>query len=188
MDMSGSAVRQWLRELGPFGAEACRFARKLGDPNPSSQRLFVLGTPDFEPWHFVAHLGERANRYGRRDLVPTLMRWQVPAHAPPHLSVGVDDIPRASRHDTFLIIAPSAEGPELLERVDDARRIGSRIMTLHRDQGDLANLAHEALSVDPSRQERDFEITQHVLTDSAPAEADIRAPKWSRLLGHHEHG
>jgi hypothetical protein len=186
MDISGSAMRKWLRELGPFGTDARGFARKLGDPNPSSERLFVLGTPEFEPWHFVAHLAGQADRYGRRDLVPTLMRWQVPAGAPPHLSVGVDDVLRASRRDTFLVIAPSAEAPELLERVDDARRIGSRILALHRGQLDLADLAHEALSVDPTRQERAFEITQHVVTDAAPAGADIRTRGRSWLPGRRE--
>jgi hypothetical protein len=184
MDISGSAVRRWLRELGPFGAETCHFARRLGDSNPSSERLFVLGTPDFEPWHFVAHLGEQATRHGRRDLIPTLMRWRVPEHAPPHLAVGVDDVLRASRHDTFLVIAPVSEAPDLLERVDDARRLGSRIMSLHRDQVELAELSHETLSVDPSRPERAFEITQHVVTDSAPVGADLRPSRWARLVGH----
>ena len=101
MDISGSAMRRWLRELGPFGAETCRFARRLGDTSPSSERLFVLGTPDFEPWHFVAHLGEQATRYGRTDLVPTLMRWRVPANAPAHLSVGVNNVRR------FVGVTPS---------------------------------------------------------------------------------
>ncbi len=184
MDISGSTMRRWLRELGPFGAETCRFARRLGDTSPSSERLFVLGTPDFEPWHFVAHLGEQATRYGRTDLVPTLMRWRVPANAPAHLSVGVNNVAQACRRDTFLVIAPGGEAPELLERVADAKRVGSRIMSMHRDQGDLADLSHEALSVDPSRDERAFEITQHVVTDSAPEEAGIRRSRRIRLIRH----
>ncbi|MGD0391147.1 MAG: hypothetical protein ABSC41_00735 [Acidimicrobiales bacterium] len=182
MDISGSTVRRWLRELGPFGAETCRFARKLGDTSPSSERLFVLGTPDFEPWHFVAHLGEQATRYGRTDLVPTLMRWQVPANAPAHLSVGVNQVAQASRRDTFLVIAPGGDAPELLERVADAKRVGSRILSMHRAQADLDDLSHEALSVDPSRDVRAFEITQHVVTDSAPEEAGIRPSKRKRLI------
>lgn len=176
-------MQRFLRELGPFGSETCRFARKLGQPSPSSERLFVLGTPDFEPWHFVAHLGEQATRHGRRDLVPTLMRWQVPAHAPTHLSVGVDDVARASPHDTFLVIAPCGEAPELLERVADAKRVGSRIMSLHRDQVDLAELSHETLSVDPSREDRAFDITQHVVTDAAPVDIATRPSRRFRLFG-----
>jgi len=185
MDLAGSMVRRWLRELGPFGAETCRFASKLGGPSPSSERLFVLGTPDFEPWHFVAHLGEQAARYGRRDLMPTLMRWQVPAGAPAHLSVGVNDVTRASRRDTFLVIAPGGEAPELLQRVADAKRVGSRVMSLHREQADLAELSHETLSVGPSRQDRVFEITQHVVTGSAPAGPPTRPSRWWGLIGSH---
>ena len=185
MDVSGSTVRRWLRELGSFGAETYHFARKLGDPNPSSDRLFVLGTPDFEPWHFVAHLGEQATRYGRQDLVPTLMRWHVPSDAPAHLSVGVNDVAKASRRDTFLVIAPCGEAPELLERVADAKRVGSRIMSLHRDQVDLAELSHETLSVDPSREDRAFDITQHVVTDSAPVDTAMRPSRRIRLIGSH---
>jgi hypothetical protein len=185
MDIAGSMVRRWLRELGPFGAETCRFARKLGGPSRSSERLFVLGTPDFEPWHFVAHLGEQAARYGRADLVPTLMRWQVPAGAPAHLSVGVNDVTKASRRDTFLVIAPCGEAPELLQRVSDAKRVGSRVMSLHRDQADLAELSHETLSVGPSREDRVFEITQHVVTGSASVDASTRPSRWSLLTGSH---
>lgn len=182
MDISGSSVRRWLRELGPFGVETCRFARKLGETRPSSERLFVLGTPEFEPWHFVAHLGEQATRFGRADLVPTLMRWQVPDNAPAHLSVGVDGVAHATRRDTFLVIAPGGDAPELLERVADAKRVGSRIMSMHRDQADLGDLSHETLTVDPSRDDRAFEITQHVVTDSAPGEAAVRPSRRIRLI------
>jgi hypothetical protein len=182
MDISGSTVRRWLRDLGPFGAETCRFARKLGDRSPSSERLFVVGTPDFEPWHFVAHLGEQATRYGRRDLVPTLMRWQVPARAPAHLSVGVGGMAQASRRDTYLVIAPGGESAELLERVADAKRAGSRVMSMHRDQADLADLSHETLSVDRARDDRAFEITQHVVTDAAPEEAAVKPSRRIRLV------
>ena len=185
MDIAGSMVRRWLRELGPFGAETCRFARKLGGPSPSSGRLFVFGTPDFEPWHFVAHLGEEAARYGRGDLVPTLMRWQVPASAPAHLSVGVNDVTKASRRDTFLVIAPCGEAPEMLQRVADAKRVGSRVMSLHRDQADLAELSHETLSGGPSTEDRVFEITQHVVTGSASVCAPTRPSRWFRLTGSH---
>jgi hypothetical protein len=171
--------------LGPFGAETCQFAKKLGDPSPLSERLFVLGTPDFEPWHFVAHLGEQASRRGRGDLVPTLMRWQVPTNAPAHLSVGVNDMAHASRRDTFLVIAPCGEAPELLERVADAKRVGSRIMSLHRDQAELVDLSHDALSVDPTREDRAFEITQHVVTDTAPLEKGIRFSRRIRTIGCH---
>jgi hypothetical protein len=53
----------------------------LGDRQDRSEDLFVVGLPQFEPWHFCAHLGEQAARYGRVDLVPTLLRWTV-ASAP----------------------------------------------------------------------------------------------------------
>jgi hypothetical protein len=69
--------------------------------------------------------------------------------------------------------------------VADAKRVGSRVMSLHRDQAELAELSHETLSVGPSRQDRVFEITQHVVTGSASLGASTRPSRWSRLNGSH---
>jgi DNA-binding MurR/RpiR family transcriptional regulator len=146
--------------------------------------LFVVGAPEFEPWHFTAHLGEQATRRGRVDLVPTLLRWEVPVGAPSHLAVPVDVMSFLSRNETLLVIDPFGEAPELLERIASAKRRGARIMTLHRGQPDLMAMSHETLSVDLSRPERDFEITQHVVTDLAPTAKTCGSSKWwSRRAG-----
>jgi hypothetical protein len=169
VDISEALRGRWTRILGPLAKDSRLFAQALGDRSGSSSELLVVGVPEFEPWHFTAHMAEQATRYGRADLVPTLLRWSVPVGAPPHLSVSVDSMMRATPRQTVLVINPSGdEDPELLERVADAKRRGSRIMTLHRGSADFIELSHETLSVDASRPERDFDLTQHVVTDLTP--------------------
>jgi hypothetical protein len=108
--------------------------------------------------------------------MPTLMRWEIPSNAPPHLSVSVDAMRRSSPRQTILIINPTGDANEdLLERVTDARRKGSRIMTLHRDDAQLVELSHETLSIEPSRPARHFDLTQHVVTDLTPLVADKKS-------------
>jgi len=167
VELSGS-MRRWTRVLGPLGRETRLFARALGGRQGPSTGLLVVGVPEFEPWHFTAHLGEGALRYGRADLAPTLLRWKVPLGAPPHLAVTVDAMAKAARDQTILVIDPCGGSSELLERVADARRCGARIMTLHRGHDALMGLSHETLSVDRLRPARDFEITQHLVTDLTP--------------------
>jgi hypothetical protein len=174
--LSGAASRRWARLLGQVGKEARLFASALGDRQDRSTDLFVVGLPQFEPWHFCAHLGEQAARYGRVDLVPTLLRWMVPPGAPSHLSVTVDTLASASRNQTVLVINPLGEAPELLERVAEAKHRGARIMTLHRGYPDLIDLSHETLLVDPLRPDRDFEMAQHLVTDLTPVPA--RGSSW----------
>jgi hypothetical protein len=176
MDVSEAVRGRWARILGPLAKDSRLFARALGDRSGSSSELLVVGSPEFEPWHFVAHMSEQASHYGRTDLVPTLLRWTVPPGAPPHLSVSVDSMLRASPSQTVLVINPSGdEDPELLERVADAKGRGSRIMTLHRGGDELVQLSHETLSVDVSRPERDFDLTQHVVTDLTPRTPETKS-------------
>ena len=137
MDASGAATRRWAKALGELGKEARLFARTLGDRQDRSTDLFVVGIPRFEPWHFCAHLGEQAARYGRADLVPTLLRWSGPPGAQSHLAVSVDTLASASRNQTVLVIHPFGDAPKLWERVADARHHGARVMTLHRGHPDL---------------------------------------------------
>jgi len=126
MDVSESLRSRWARILGPLSKDTRLFAHALGDSPDSSSALLVVGDPEFEPWHFAAHMGEEATRYGRRDLVPTLLRWKVPQGAPSHLAVSVDSLMRATSKQTVLVISPCGEhSPELLERVADAKRRGS---------------------------------------------------------------
>ncbi len=169
--MSGRASRRWARVLGQLGKEARLFASALGYRHDRPTELLVVGAPVFEPWHFTAHLSEQAARYGRADLAPTLLRWNVTPGSPPHLAVTVDALMSASRNQTVLVINPFDEVPELLERVADARHQGARIMTLHRGDAALIDLSHETLSVDRLRPGRDFEMTQHLVTDLTPLPA-----------------
>jgi hypothetical protein len=132
--------------------------------------------PEFEPWHFVAHMGEQAFRHRRPELMPTLMRWEVPQGAPAHLSVSVDSMRSASSRQTILVINPSFDGnDDLLERVADAKRGGSRIMTLHRGDSDLLDMSHETLSIESSKPARYFDLTQHVVTDLTPLASDRKS-------------
>jgi hypothetical protein len=78
------------------------------------------------------------------------------------------------RGQTVLVIDPGqgpgaeAGDPELLDRVAEAKRRGSRIFSLHREDADLMDLSHETLSVDKKRPHEHFDITQHVVTDLTP--------------------
>jgi hypothetical protein len=174
MDPSTRNLRRWLRDLGDLGVQTVQFAGALGGRREESNRLLVVGTPEFEPWHFVAHMSEEAQRQGRSDLRPTLMRWEIPVGAPPHLAVSVDDIAHATRDQTVLVLPSGTRSWELLERVSDAKRGGARIMSVHRGDDDLASLSHEMLSVDPRRADRDYDVTQHIVTDVAPGHDALR--------------
>jgi len=182
MDVSTRNLKKWIRDLGDLGVQTLSFAGALGGCREASHRLLVVGTPEFEPWHFVAHLSEEAQRQGRVDLRPTLMRWKVPPGAPAHLAVSVDTIAHATRDQTVLVVSSHFRSWEMLERVSDAKRRGARIMSVHRGDDDLADLSHEMLSVDPRRADRDFEVTQHIVTDAAPAGGQHTRTRWSRGL------
>ena len=168
MEPSPRSMKKWIRDLGSLGFETLQFASALGGRRDISDGLLVVGTPEFEPWHFVAHMTEEARRNGRADLVPTLTRWQVPPGSPPHLAVSVDEIGRATRHQTVLVISSCYRSPELLQRVTDAKKRGARIMAVHRGDVDLVGISHEMLSVDPQRVDHDFDLAQHLVTDIAP--------------------
>jgi hypothetical protein len=180
MHPSSRNLTKWIRDLGDLGAQTLQFAGALGGRREESNRLLVVGTPEFEPWHFVAHMSEEAERQGRNDLRPTLMRWQVPQDAPAHLAVSVDEIAQATRDQTLLVVSSRSRSWEMLERVSDAKRRGARIMSVHRGDDDLANLSHEMLSVDLRRADHDFEVTQHIVTDVAPGHEFGARPRWTR--------
>lgn len=59
--------------------------------------LLVVGTPEEEPWHLAAHLGDEARVSGLPQLAPTLVRWSPPPRAPAHLAVGLERIEAARR-------------------------------------------------------------------------------------------
>lgn len=180
METSTKSVKQWVRHLGPLGIDTLHFARALGGRRNTSDRLVVIGTPEFEPWHFVAHLAEEAKRGHRADLIPTLVRWEVPQAAPAHLSVSLSELGQLTRSQTLLIVSPCSHSPQLLERVTDVKKRGARIMAVHRADDDLADISHEMLSVDPLRDDHDFDLTQHLVTDAAPMAELQERRRWRR--------
>jgi hypothetical protein len=184
METSTRNVKKWVRHLGDLGVQTLHFANALGGRRYESDRLLVMGTPEFEPWHFVAHLAEEAKRDHRADLIPTLVRWQVPQGAPAHLAVSLSELSQLTRNQTLLVVSSCSDSPLLLERVTDAKKRGARIMAVHRDDEELADISHEMLSVDPLRDDRDFDLTQHLVTDIAPMVERQERRRWARALSH----
>ncbi len=109
----------------------------------------MVGTPAEEPWHLTAHLDEESRLSGIPELMPTLVRWQVPEGAPPHLRVGLERLEAARRGETVFVVTPSTAPVPLLERVSDARKTGATIFALDQGDPELEGLAHEAMSVAP---------------------------------------
>jgi hypothetical protein len=111
--------------------------------------LLLVGTPAEEPWHLTAHLDEESRLSGIPEMMPTLVRWQVPDGAPPHLRVGLERLRAARRGETVFVVTPSTAPVPLLERVSDARKVGATIFALDQGDPELERLAHEALSIAP---------------------------------------
>jgi hypothetical protein len=171
-----------LRRLAPGGwLESARgFASSLRTAGHEPGRLLVVGSPEEEPWHLAAHLDDTARWRGIPTLRPVLARWHVPEGAPPHLSVGIDAVHRASRGTTVLIATPAAAGDRLLERVEDARRGGATVFALHPGLGALDELAHESLALpDPSLVVERFETASHGLTSP---DLEARRRRWLRRV------
>ena len=78
------------------------------------------------------------------------MRWAPPAGAPPHLSVGLARLEAAQRGETLFVVAEDSAPVPLLERVNDARRVGATILALDEGDPELDALANEALAVPES--------------------------------------
>jgi hypothetical protein len=151
-------------------------ARRLGHTAHSSAErtddLLVVGTPDEEPWHLVAHLADAARLTGGPQ--PTLVRWRLTPGAPAHLSVGVDRLADI-RRSTLLVVAPDAAPAGLLQRVSDARNRGATVLTLAGDDGALADLAHEAVLLPPASPV-ELDLAGHVV-GAAAAELIVPAQR-----------
>src|ERR1700734_3849328 len=163
--MTGS---RWLEQAASLG-------RALRTSPRSAGGLLVVGTPDFEPWHVTAHLDDEARLSGVAELAPTLVRWSPPPGAPPHLAVGLARLEAAQRGETLFVVTEDRAPVPLLERVNDARKIGATILALDTGDGDpeLDAIAHEALAVPASLS---FDAGQH-LVSAAAGERDGGARK-----------
>ena len=123
------------------------FGRALRVSTRSEGGLLVVGTPGFEPWHLTAHLDEESRLAGIPALMPTLVRWSPPPDAPPHLRVGLSRLEAAQRGETLFVVSSETAPVPLLERVNDARRVGATILALDGGDPELDALAHETLTV-----------------------------------------
>jgi len=151
------AESPWLEQARAFGRALRRSPRSAGG-------LLVVGTPTYEPWHVTAHLDDEARLAGIPELTPTLVRWAPPAGAPPHLSVGLARLEAAQRGETLFVVAEDSAPVPLLERVNDARRVGATILALDGGDPELDALAHEALAVPESLS---FDAGQHLVSAAA---------------------
>ncbi|MFJ3936010.1 hypothetical protein [Streptomyces parvus] len=147
--------------------DARRFALTLrASVVPRGGGLLLAGTEAYEPWHLAAHLSDESAWSGLPELAPTLVRHRVAAGAPAHLAVGPDRIAAAGRGETVLLVAPERPDEGLLERVDDARRAGARVLTLDGGDPEVGGLAHESLVVGGD-DEVDLDIVQHLVSAAA---------------------
>ena len=138
----------------------------------------MVGTPTYEPWHVTAHLDDEARLTGIPELAPTLVRWAPPEGAPAHLAVGLARLEAARRGETVFVVAEDSAPVPLLERVDDARRVGATILALDEGDPELDALAHEALAVPESLS---FDAGQH-LVSAAAGERDAARTAGARGL------
>lgn len=125
------------------------FARGLRQATRTPGGLLLVGTPAEEPWHLTAHLDEESRLAGIPELAPTLVRWEAPDDAPPHLRIGLERLEAARRGETVFVVTPAAAPVPLLERVSDARRVGATIFALDQGDPELDALAHEAMTIGP---------------------------------------
>ncbi|MDQ1634289.1 MAG: hypothetical protein QOJ32_1098 [Frankiaceae bacterium] len=162
-------------------------ARHLGGSvRQSTERtsdLLVVGTPDAEPWHLVAHLADAARFGSGLAATPTLLRWRVPPTAPAHLAVGVERLADV-RRSTLLVVAPAAAPAGLLQRISDARNRGATILSVAGDDGsvaasDLAGLTHDQVLL-PTPDEVELDLAGHVVGAAA---ASALLPAQNRRRG-----
>ncbi|MFJ8430235.1 hypothetical protein ACIQ9P_02910 [Kitasatospora sp. NPDC094019] len=173
----------WLEAVGGFAGELRHAVTRRG-----AGELLLVGGTGYEPWHLAAHLEDEAAWSDVPRLAPTLVRHRVPAAAPAHLAHGLGRLSGAGRGATVLVVAPTAAGETLLERVQDARRHGATVLALDgaasgtpggsagpgdvtgpgdaTGLGDLAGLAHRRLAVGTAEDEP-FDLAQHLVSAAA---------------------
>ena len=149
----------WLERTRAFAQGLRRATRTQGG-------LLLVGTPDEEPWHLTAHLDEESRLSGIPELMPTLVRWKVPAGAPSHLRFGLERLEAAQRGETLFVVTQSTAPVPLLERVSDARRVGATIFALDQGDPELDALAHETMAIRPESDAVSFGAAQHLISSA----------------------
>ena len=192
------ALRDLLASTG-WVESSRRFARSLRESTSEPGGLLLVGTPQSEPWHLAAHLDDEARYGGRPELAPTLVRWNAPRDAPPHLRIGFERLEAARRGETLFVVAPEAAPVPLLERLSDARRVGATVLSMDGGDTELEGLAHDRLVVprvqpadeaDAARTARsalppvDMETVQHLVSLAAGEDPASRSrrDRLARLL------
>jgi hypothetical protein len=160
-----TALRGLLASTGWLERTAS-FARALRRSSRTPGGLLVVGTPDAEPWHLAAHLDEESRLSGVPELAPTLIRWNPPAGAPPHLRTGLDRLEEARRGETLFVVSADAAPSALLERVHSARKVAT-ILALDQGDPELEHMAHEVLTVRPGSAPMSFDAAQHLVSAAA---------------------
>jgi hypothetical protein len=186
VDRSEARILRELLELGRGRAwldEADEFAAALRAAPRREGGLLLVGAEQAEPWHMAAHLSDEARLAGLGQLNPTLVQHTPRPDAPAHLAAGLDRISAAGRSEAVLIVAQDDPDSLVLERVDDARRHGARILMLGQDTPLAHGLAHEWLSVPADLQEApSFDGAQHLVSSAAvearPGGLLLRLRRW----------
>jgi hypothetical protein len=162
-----AALRALLAPTG-WPERARVFARALRTSTKTRGGLLLVGTPEEEPWHLAAHLDDESRLSGIAELAPTLVRWNAPLNAPPHLRVGLERLEAARRGETLFVVTPETAPSPLLERVSDARRVGATILALNQGDRELDGLAHETLTIPPGTASPvSFTVAQHLVSAAA---------------------
>ena len=179
--------RAWQRfrdDRGWLGG-AWNLGQQLRPAAAADGTLFVVGTARFDAWHVAAHLDDEARRCGVPSLQPTLLRWNPPAGAPPHLRHSAHELSEANHRSAVLVVAPDRLHETGLERLADARRRGAPLFTLTSDQ-ELASLGDEGVVLTPETGEadeaaadevvasQDFDVASHLMALSAGTRPDRR--------------
>jgi hypothetical protein len=128
--------------------------------------LLIVGTPTEEPWHMTAHLADESRLADLPELMPTLVRWAPPGGARSHLSVGIERLEQARRHETVLVVSPDAAPAPLLDRVADAKKAGASIFALDQGDPELDELVHESLALRYDEAPISFDAAQHLVSYS----------------------
>jgi hypothetical protein len=176
-----SALRELLSTTG-WPERTQDFARSLRASTRLPGGLLLFGPRDDEPWHLAAHLDDESRLCGVPEISPTLVRWSPPPGAPAHLRIGLDRLEAARRGETLLVVSEETAPEGVLERVDDARRLGATIFALDGDDKELRGLAHEALTVPAGEPSISFDAAQH-LVSAAAGEPRARRGLRDRLAG-----
>jgi hypothetical protein len=176
-----TALRELLSTTG-WPERTQDFARSLRASARLPGSLLLFGPADEEPWHLAAHLDDESRLNSVPEIAPTLVRWDPPAGAPPHLRVGLDRLRQARRGESLLVVSEETAPEGLLERVDDARRVGATIFAMDGDDRELRGLAHESLTVPAGDSLVSFDVAQH-LVSLAAAEPRARRGLRDRLAG-----